>query len=71
MDTDTERIIQEALDDLAKDRTTIIIAHRLATIKNADRVMVVTKDGIIEEGTQEELLQQDGLFAHLYNIQMK
>lgn len=71
LDTDTERIIQEALDDLAKDRTTIIIAHRLATIKNADRVMVVTKDGIIEEGTQEELLQQDGLFAHLYNIQMK
>ncbi len=70
LDTETERIIQEALTDLAKDRTTLIIAHRLATIKNADRIMVVTKNGIEEEGTHEELIAKDGLFAQLHNMQV-
>jgi len=71
LDTETESIIQEALNDLSKDRTTLIIAHRLATIRNADRIIVVTKNGIEEEGSHEELLAKDGLFAHLHNIQMK
>src|SRR5690625_7097161 len=55
LDTATESIIQEALTELAKNRTTIIIAHRLATIKNADRIIVVTENGIEEEGTHAEL----------------
>ncbi|SEP59542.1 ATP-binding cassette, subfamily B [Virgibacillus subterraneus] len=71
LDTETETIIQKALTELTKDRTTLIIAHRLATIKNADRIMVVTKDGIEEEGSHEELLKQDGIFAHLHKVQMR
>jgi len=70
LDTETEMIIQQALNDLAKNRTTLVIAHRLATIKNADRIMVVTKDGIAEEGSHDELIKQDGIFAHLHRIQM-
>ncbi|CDO04820.1 Putative multidrug export ATP-binding/permease protein [Oceanobacillus picturae] len=71
LDTETETIIQKALTELAKDRTTLIIAHRLATIKNADRIMVVTKEGIEEEGSHEELLKRDGIFAHLHKVQMR
>lgn len=71
LDTETEAIIQDALMQLTKDRTTLIIAHRLATIKHADRIIVVTKDGIVEQGTHDELLAQDGLFAHLHDIQLK
>lgn len=71
LDTETEAIIQEALMDLAKNRTTLIIAHRLATIKHADRIMVVTKDGIQEEGSHEELIKQGGMFAHLHDIQLR
>ncbi|WP_106495725.1 ABC transporter ATP-binding protein [Lentibacillus sp. Marseille-P4043] len=71
LDTETETIIQKALTELAKDRTTLIIAHRLATIKNADRIMVVTKNGIEEEGNHEELLKRNGLFAHLHKVQMR
>jgi len=70
LDTITEQIIQKALNDLAKNRTTIVIAHRLATIKNADRIMVVTKDGIAEEGSHDELIEKDGIFANLHRIQM-
>src|SRR5690625_1582956 len=71
LDTETEMIIQEALTELAKDRTTLIIAHRLATIKNADRIMVVTKNGIAEEGTHDALIEQNGIFAHLHSVQMR
>lgn len=71
LDTETEMIIQKALNDLAKNRTTLVIAHRLATIKNADRIMVVTKDGIAEEGSHDELIKQDGIFANLHRIQMQ
>lgn len=69
LDTQTERSIQEALDELAKDRTTLVIAHRLATIQNADRIIVVTKDGIAEEGTHDELLKKNGIFANLHRLQ--
>ncbi len=71
LDTETETIIQKALTELTKDRTTLIIAHRLATIKNADRIMVVTKDGIEEEGSHDELLERNGIFAHLHKVQMR
>ncbi|TYR99750.1 ABC transporter ATP-binding protein [Rossellomorea vietnamensis] len=67
LDTETEAIIQEALNDLSKDRTTLIIAHRLATIKKADRIMVITEDGIAEDGSHAELLSHhDGIFAKLH-----
>ena len=70
LDTETEANIQTALMELAKDRTTLIIAHRLATIKHADEIKVVTKDGIAEAGTHEELIEQDGIFAHLHDVQL-
>lgn len=69
LDTETERVIQEALSELAENRTTLIIAHRLATIRDADRVIVVTEDGIAEQGGYNELLEHDGIFANLHRIQ--
>lgn len=69
LDTETERIIQNALTELSKDRTTLIIAHRLATIKNADRIVVVTENGIAEEGSHDELVEKGGIFASLHRIQ--
>lgn len=69
LDTETERLIQQALDELAENRTTLVIAHRLATIRNADRIIVIDENGIAEEGTREELLEKDGIFARLYEVQ--
>jgi ATP-binding cassette, subfamily B, bacterial len=67
LDTETEAIIQEALNELAKDRTTLVIAHRLATIRKADRILVVTENGIAEDGTHEELLSnENGIFTRLH-----
>ncbi|WP_422122140.1 ABC transporter ATP-binding protein [Planococcus sp. X10-3] len=71
LDTETERVIQEALSELAENRTTLIIAHRLATIRDADRVIVVTEDGIAEQGAYNELLEHDGIFANLHRIQFQ
>lgn len=70
LDTETEMQIQKALNRLAEGRTTLVIAHRLATIKNADRIMVVTKDGITESGTHEELLAiEKGVYRGLHDAQ--
>ena len=69
LDTETEQAIQEALDDLSEGRTTLIIAHRLATIKNADRIFVVTENGIEEMGTHDELIARDGVYKGLYDAQ--
>jgi len=71
LDTETEKIIQQALNELAVNRTTLVIAHRLATIRDADRVVVVTEDGIAEDGTYSELVNQGGLFSRLHNIQFQ
>jgi ATP-binding cassette subfamily B protein len=71
LDTETEAIIQETLNDLSKNRTTLVIAHRLATIRKADRILVVTEEGIAEDGTHSELLaRQEGVFAKLHAHQM-
>jgi ATP-binding cassette subfamily B protein len=69
LDTETEAAIQEALDLLSVGRTTLVIAHRLATIRNADRIFVVTDAGIAEQGTHEELLRLGGVYASLHNAQ--
>lgn len=70
LDNITEKIIQESLDELAKNRTTIVIAHRLSTIKDADEILVMDKDGIIERGKHEDLLLQNGYYAKLYNASL-
>jgi ATP-binding cassette subfamily B protein len=71
LDTETERIIQQALTELAENRTTLIIAHRLATIRNADKIVVVTEEGIAEEGGHDDLLKQGGIFANLHQLQFQ
>lgn len=71
LDTETERAIQESLTELSKDRTTLVIAHRLATIKNADRIMVVTKEGIAEQGRHEELIEAEGIYSRLHHAQFR
>jgi ATP-binding cassette subfamily B protein len=68
LDNESERVVQESLERLAKDRTTFVIAHRLSTIKNADRIVVLTEDGIGETGTHEELLKRNGVYAGLYKL---
>lgn len=71
LDTESERIVQEALDRLMVGRTSFVIAHRLSTIKNADKIMVLEKGQLIEQGTHDELMAMDGLYAHLYKIQYR
>ncbi len=71
LDSVTESHIQKAFDELSEGRTTLMIAHRLATIRNADRIVVIEDGRIQEEGTQQELLAADGEFAKLYKVQMR
>ena len=71
LDNTTEILIQDALDDLCHGRTTIVVAHRLSTIKNADRIAVIDGGKIIEEGKHEELLERKGKYAELFNLQFK
>lgn len=71
LDTETEQVIQESLNSLADGRTTLIIAHRLATIKHATRIIVVSDKGILEEGTHEQLLATGGHYKALYDAQFK
>lgn len=71
LDNATELLIQEALDRLSHDRTTLIVAHRLSTIKNADRIVVLTDQGIMEQGTHTQLLEQDGIYKGLYESQFR
>ncbi|NMB07042.1 MAG: ABC transporter ATP-binding protein, partial [Tissierellia bacterium] len=71
LDNETEILIQESLEELAKNRTTLVIAHRLSTIKNADEILVLTNEGIEERGSHKKLLEKDGMYAYLYNLQFK
>lgn len=71
LDNESEKYIQKSLEELAKNRTTIVIAHRLSTIKNADQILVLTAEGIKESGSHEELLKKKGVYASLYNMQFE
>ncbi|XLM21309.1 ATP-binding cassette domain-containing protein, partial [Chromobacterium piscinae] len=69
LDTQSERLVQAALENLMQNRTTIVIAHRLSTIENADRIVVMHQGRLAEQGRHEELLEQGGLYAKLYSLQ--
>lgn len=71
LDTESERVVQEALDRLMVGRTSFVIAHRLSTIKNADKIMVLEKGQLVEQGSHDELMAMNGLYAHLYQIQYR
>ena len=66
LDNESENIVKESLEKLAKDRTTIVIAHRLSTVRNAERILVLTENGIEESGTHDELMEKGGIYAGLY-----
>ena len=68
LDNESERIVQESLEKLSKNRTTFVIAHRLSTIRNAQRILVLTEQGIEEEGSHEELMKKGGVYAGLYHM---
>ena len=69
LDTESEKLVQQALDNLMRNRTSIVIAHRLSTIRNADLICVFHEGEIVERGTHEELLKQNGIYTKLYNMQ--
>ena len=71
LDNTTEILIQAALDELCKGRTTLVVAHRLSTIKNADRIIVISNGTIKEEGSHDELVQKDGIYSKLYSLQFR
>ena len=71
LDNESEKVVQDSLEALAKNRTTFVIAHRLSTIKNAKRILVLDEEGIVEEGSHEALLARDGVYAQLYRMQFK
>ena len=71
LDNTTEILIQQALDELCKRRTTLVVAHRLSTIKNADEIAVISGGEIVEKGTHEQLMEQNGIYANLYKLQFR
>lgn len=71
LDTISERLVQEALDKLCRDRTTLVIAHRLSTVRKADQIVVLEKGKVLEVGNHQELLAKKGAYSHLYNMQFR
>ncbi len=70
LDTESERLVQDALDNMAASRTTLVIAHRLSTIRNADKILVMDEGRIVESGKHQELLDKGGLYRQLYLRQL-
>ena len=68
LDNESEKVVQESLEKLAANRTTFVIAHRLTTIRNAEQILVLTEQGIEEQGTHEQLMQKNGIYAGLYQM---
>jgi ATP-binding cassette, subfamily B, bacterial len=71
LDNESEKAVQESLEALAEHRTTLVIAHRLSTVRNAQRIIVLTDNGVNEQGTHDELIALDGTYANLYNMQLR
>ncbi|MGD9114025.1 MAG: ABC transporter ATP-binding protein, partial [Desulfobacterales bacterium] len=71
VDAEAEFLIQQALERVLKGRTSLVIAHRLSTVRNADKIIVLDQGRIVESGKHEELLQRDGLYSQLYQRQMQ
>lgn len=71
LDNESEKAVQDSLEKLTDNRTTLVIAHRLTTVRNAQRIIVLTDSGIVEQGTHKELLALDGIYTHLYTMQLK
>jgi ATP-binding cassette subfamily B protein len=71
LDNESEKAIQDSMEKLVDNRTTLVIAHRLSTVRNAQRIIVLTDSGIDEQGTHEELIALDGSYANLYNVQLE
>ena len=69
LDTESERLVQQALENMMQNRTSVVIAHRLSTIQNADTIVVMQKGEIVEQGTHDELIQKDGMYAKLVAMQ--
>jgi subfamily B ATP-binding cassette protein MsbA len=71
LDTESEMLVQEAINRLMKGRTTLVIAHRLSTVTSADNILVLDKGRIVQQGTHQSLLEQGGLYARLYQMQFE
>jgi subfamily B ATP-binding cassette protein MsbA len=71
LDTESEALVQEAIDRLMTSRTTLVIAHRLSTIQNADRILVLDRGEIVQRGTHEDLVKDDGMYRRLYTMQFR
>ncbi|MNY49610.1 Lipid A export ATP-binding/permease protein MsbA [compost metagenome] len=69
LDTESEKLVQDALNNLMQNRTSLIIAHRLSTIKNADKIIVLEQGKVLEEGSHNELIEKEGLYYKLVNMQ--
>jgi subfamily B ATP-binding cassette protein MsbA len=69
LDTESEKLVQEALNNLMKSRTSLIIAHRLSTIQNADKIIVLEAGQVVEQGTHHQLIQQNGVYKKLIDMQ--
>ena len=69
LDTESEKMVQDAIENLMKNRTSIVIAHRLSTIKNADEIVVLDKGAIVEKGNHDSLLENDGIYKKLHDLQ--